>query len=284
MLEVLAAIPETVPVQSYAQLLPGNSPPASIALREEDWVECDKMVSFINRLPEDHGSRFLIRTEPIVKKYMGFQWPSTAALSLWYRNRARDIDTLSGQLDNCMCLVDFAYRKGISELQQFLEDITYLHELIYYDDNEEKNFSLSLIAWEKLSDYEKFKLMLMGAREEHVNERLRKIAIPFMQKRDCRITADSTDELMGSQSTLDKTADSFLVRWLKQTSLENKLEICLIVFEEGCKDLENSYFFKHEAEVVDCALQCMYLCSSTDSWSTMSSILSKLPHLRGLYS
>ncbi|XP_027159570.1 MAG2-interacting protein 2 [Coffea eugenioides] len=281
-LEVLAAIPETVPVQSYAQLLPGNSPPASIALREEDWVECDKMVSFINSLPEDHGSRVLIRTEPIVKRYMGFQWPSTADLSSWYKNRARDIDTLSGQLENCMCLVDFGYQKGISELQHFYEDISFLRQLIYSDENEGKrNFFLSLIAWEKLSDYEKFRLLLRGVTEEDVIGRLKNIAIPFMQKRDYHIAADSTDELTGSQCTMDNTADSFLVRWLKEISLENKLGICLIVFEEGCTDLENSYFFKDEAQVVDCALQCMYLCSSTDRWSTMSSILSKLQHLRG---
>ncbi|KAL3524435.1 hypothetical protein ACH5RR_017269 [Cinchona calisaya] len=282
MLEVFAAIPETVPVQTYAQLLPGNTPPASIALRQEDWVECDKMVSYINRLPESYSSRILIGTEPIVKKYMGFHWPSTVDLSLWYKNRARDIDTLSGLLDNCLSLVDFACRKGISELQQFLEDISYLHQLIYSDDNEEKrNFSLSLIAWEKLSDYERFKLMLMGAREENVIQRLQKVAIPFMQKRYSHTTTDHTNELMGSQSSLDKAADSFLVRWLKEISLENKLEICLMVIEEGCKDMENSYFFKDESQVVECSLQCIYLCSSTDRWSTMASILSKLPQLQG---
>ncbi|RVW88962.1 MAG2-interacting protein 2 [Vitis vinifera] len=136
MLEILAAVPETIPVQTYGQLLPGRSPPTSFALREEDWVECEKMVSFINRLPEDKDSSIRIRTEPIVRQILGF----------------------SG------------------------------HQLM--------NF---------LVDYKK--------------------------------------------------AESFLVRWLKEVALENKLDICLMVIEEGCKDYENR-------------------------WSTMTAILSKLPHVQ----
>ena len=53
MLEILAAVSEIIQVQTYGQLPPGRSLPTSFALREKDWVECEKIVSFINRLPED---------------------------------------------------------------------------------------------------------------------------------------------------------------------------------------------------------------------------------------
>ena len=53
MLEILAVVPEIIQVQTYGQLPPGRSLPTSFALREKDWVECEKIVSFINRLPED---------------------------------------------------------------------------------------------------------------------------------------------------------------------------------------------------------------------------------------
>ncbi|CAI9086949.1 OLC1v1020891C1 [Oldenlandia corymbosa var. corymbosa] len=272
-LEILDAIPETLSVQSYAHLLPGCSPLASIAMREEDWVECDKMISFTNKMSKDDSNKDLVRTELIIKKCMGFQWPSADSLSLWYKNRAKNIDMLSGQLDNCMHLIDFACRKGI-DLQHFLEDISYLHQLIYFDDNiEEMDNSLSLSAWEKLPDYEKFKLMLAGVRDENIIQRLQRNAIPFMRKRNFHATTISTNEL---------TTDSFLVRWLKEISSDNKLELCLITIEAGCKDMDNAYFFRDETEVVGCALECIYLCSSTDRWSTMASILSKLPTLQGL--
>ncbi|KAM3381754.1 MAG2-interacting protein 2 [Capsicum galapagoense] len=275
LLDVFAAIPETLPVQTYGQLLPGSSPPPSISLREEDWVECDEMVTFIiSRVPESHESYAQIRTEPIVKQFLGSQWPSVSELLSWYKKRARDIDTLSGQLDNSMCLIDFACRKGISQLQPFLEEISYLHQLIYSEENEEMNFSMSLTLWESLPDYEKFKLMLIGVREDTVITRLHSKAIPFMKKRFHSSTVPSGDD------KTDCSAESFLVRWLKEIASEKKLEMCSIVIEEGVREVRNNNLFHNEAEVVDCALQCIYACSVTDRWSTMTSILSKLPFPR----
>ncbi|KAA8544424.1 hypothetical protein F0562_022436 [Nyssa sinensis] len=282
MLEILAAIPETVPVQTYGQLLPGRTPPSSIALREKDWVECEKIITFVNKLPENDEGSIQIGTEHIVKQRLGFLWPSIHELSRWYKNRARDIDSLSGQLDNCVCLVDFACRKGIHELQHFHEDISYLHQLIYsYSSHrDEMVFTMSLVAWEQLSEYEKFKMILKGAKEDNVVERLRDKAIPFMRNRFHMMTTVSGDEVLDNDSNVDKKADSFLVRWLKEIALENKLDICLMVIEEGVKEFPNTSFFRDEAEVVDCALQCIYLCTLTDRWSTMASILSKLPQMR----
>ncbi|KAJ6376157.1 hypothetical protein OIU77_001011 [Salix suchowensis] len=268
LLKIFAAIPETVPLQTYGQLLPGRSPPPRIALREEDWVECEEMVNFINRLPENHEIGTQIQTEPIVKRCLGYLWPSSSELSEWYKNRARDIDSFSGQLDNCINLIDLACHKGIYELQKFHEDILYLHQLIYSDENDvDVCSSMSLISWEQLSDYEKFRMMLKGVKEENVVKRLHDKAIPFMRKRFHNMT----------YFTQDQDTDSFLVKWLKEIALENKLDTCLMVFEEGCRELHMNDFFKDEIEAVDCALQCIYLCTVTDRWSIMAALLSKLP-------
>ncbi|KAJ6410965.1 hypothetical protein OIU84_007673 [Salix udensis] len=277
MLKILAAIPETVPVQTYGQLLPGRSPPPRIALREEDWVECEEMVNFINRLPENHEIGIKIRTEPIVKLCLGYLWPSSSELSEWYKCRARDIDSCSGQLDNCLFLIDFACRKGISELQKFHEDILYLHQLIYSDENDVDTCSnMSLISWEQLSDYEKFRMMLKGVKEESVVKKLHDRAIPFMQNRFHNIPSTKDQDMDGHFPSVHMD-DSFLVKWLKEIASENKLDICLMVIEEGCRELHINGFFKDEIEAVDCALQCIYLCTVTDRWSIMAALLSKLP-------
>ncbi|XVF10128.1 hypothetical protein REPUB_Repub07fG0156400 [Reevesia pubescens] len=280
MLDVLAAIPETIPVQTYVQLLPGRSPPSSMAMREEDWVECDRMVSFINKLPENHDIANQIRTEPVVKRLLGSFWPSTDELAVWYKHRARDIDSYSGLLDNCLCFVGFACQKGIYELKQFHEDILYLHQLVYADENDgEISTSMSLVTWEKLSNYEKFRTMLHGCKEENVVELLRNKAIPFMQKRSHTVSLATQEQFEDGHSLLNHTkGESFLVRWLKEISLVNKLDVCLMVIEEGCRELQTSGFFKDEVEVIDCALQCVYLFTVTDRWSAMAAILSKLPH------
>ncbi|XP_042982189.1 MAG2-interacting protein 2 [Carya illinoinensis] len=291
MLTILAAIPETVPIETYGQLLPGRSPPTSVAVREEDWVECEKMVNFINSLPKNYELGIQIRTEPMVKRCLGWAWPSTIELSRWYMNRARDIDSFTGQLENCLCLLDFAYRRGIHELQQFFDDVSYLHQLIYSDDSDgELSIRMSLAQWEQLSDHDKFKMMLKGVKEENVVKQLRDKAIPFMQNR-FKAASDSLGQATDNHLLVDYNNDeSFLVRWMKEIALENKLDMCLVVIEEGCGDMvveegwndfQGNDFFKDEAEAVDCALQCIYMCTVTDRWSTLAAILSKLPQIQG---
>uniref|UniRef100_A0A1J3GWA6 MAG2-interacting protein 2 n=1 Tax=Noccaea caerulescens TaxID=107243 RepID=A0A1J3GWA6_NOCCA len=270
MLQILAAIPETVPVETYAHLLPGKSPPNSMAVREEDWVECDKMVRFINKLPESSKSDSQIQTEPIVRRCLGYKWPSSEDLAAWYKNRARDIDSSTGLLDNCICLIDIACRRGISELEQFHEDLSYLHQIIYSDEfGGEICLSLSLVGWERLSDYEKFKILLEGVKVETVVRRLHDKAVPFMQKM--------------YSGTNNHNEESFLVKWLKENAANSDMDLCSKVIEEGCMDLYTVSFFKDEAEVVDCALQCLYLCKVTDKWNVMATMLSKLPTIHDIH-
>ncbi|XP_037496707.1 MAG2-interacting protein 2 [Jatropha curcas] len=276
-MQILAAVPETIPVQTYGQLLPGRSPPVGASLRDEDWVECAEMLTFINSLPENHEMDIQIRTEPIVKQCQGCIWPSINELYKWYMNRARDIDCYSGQLENCLSLVDLACSKGIHELQQFHEDISYLYQLMYSDESDEDIcFDISLMEWEQLSDYEKFRMMLKAVKEENVVQKLHEKAIPFMKSRFHDLVpghqGQSKDFLFSSHKD-----GSFLVRWLKEIALENKLDICLIVIEEGCRELQGNGFFKDNTEAAECALQCVYLCTVTDRWSTLATILSKIP-------
>ncbi|KAK8560980.1 hypothetical protein V6N13_026415 [Hibiscus sabdariffa] len=221
MLDILAAIPETIPVQTYVQLLPGRSPP-NFFMRGEDWVECDKMDLF------------------------GLQ-----QMNLQF---------------------------GISIELEIL-----IPTLVYANENEaDISTSMSLVAWEQLSDYEKFKTMLNWCREENVVESLRNKAIPFMQKRSHRVSLATQQQISDGHSLVDHTkSESFLVSWLKEISFVNKLDICLMVIEEGCRELQSSGFFKDEVEVVDCALQCLYLFTVTDRWDTMAEILSKLPKKQG---
>ncbi|XP_072965166.1 MAG2-interacting protein 2 isoform X1 [Typha angustifolia] len=266
-LNILSSIPETVPVQSYSQLLPGKSPPGTVVFRDGDWVECENMVSFINKLPNISEKIYQIKTENILKYSVGFVWPSVTELSNWYMGRAREIDNLSGQLDNCLSLVEFAYQKGIMQLRQFRDDISYLHQLIYSDESVD-DFTMNLVTWEQLPDYEKFKILLNGFKEDMIVQRLRENAIPFMQKR-----------YSGSLDFGDGHNETFVVRWLKEIASQNQLAMCFAVIENGCGDSPVDGLFKDEVEIIETALQCIYLCSATDQWNMMASILSKLPRI-----
>ncbi|KAL4201665.1 hypothetical protein AMTRI_Chr02g259730 [Amborella trichopoda] len=282
-LDILAVIPETVPVQTYGQLLPGRSPPSNISLRDKDWVECERMVACIKSycLEKDNESNVQFFTEHIIKLRDGFVWPSVLKLSEWYRDRALHMDLVSGQLENSLTLVEFACHKGIVELKELHKDISCLCEVVFSDVySEEKNRDMSLIAWRQLSDYEKFRMMIMGVREGTLVTRLREKAIPFMHNRSRMKVEVFEDEMRdsGSSSVDCNHSESFMVLWLKEMALENQLEVCLKVIEEGCKDFHVNGIFTDETEAVDVSLYCIYSCTLTDCWNTMASILSKLPH------
>uniref|UniRef100_K3Z324 Sec39 domain-containing protein n=1 Tax=Setaria italica TaxID=4555 RepID=K3Z324_SETIT len=265
-LRVLSAIPETVAVQTYSQLLPGKSPPSVVILRDGDWVECEQMVSYISNCPTQSDKIGEIKTEILVKQSTGFSWPSVAELCEWYKNRARDIDCLSGQLENCLAMIELACQKGIAELQPFFDDIKCLYQVVY--SNELNEFIMNLVTWEDLPDYEKFKIILKGVKEDTVVQRLEENAIPFMKKRFHLI----------SSSNERKQEESYLVRWLKEVAAENELSICLAVVENGCGELPIYGLFKDLAEMIETSVHCIYMCSATNLWNTMSSILSKLLH------
>ena len=257
-LEILSAIPETILVGSYGQLLPGRYPP-SILLRDEDWVECERMTSFLKNLSKKSDDFIYMETEAILKHMNpGLGWPQADEIAEWYKNRARNIDDFSGQIENSLSLIDLGFFKGVIDLGEFREVVSYLHRLIY-STKEETTFYMSLVMWENLADYEKFKLMLKGIKAGAVVERLKEIALPFMR------------------NLPDTQNSSFLVTWLKEMASQNCMDICLRVIEEGCKDLQEGGFFRDEIEVTEVAIDCINLCSVTDQWSTLSSILSNVP-------
>ncbi|KAF3779985.1 MAG2-interacting protein 2 [Nymphaea thermarum] len=279
-LEILAAIPETIPVQTYSQLLPDRSPPSNIALRDKDWVEVDQMVCFIQNKSDlqSHGSGMHVKTEYILKQLTGIIWPSVSEISRWYMERAMEMDSLSGQLENCLSLVDTGRRKGLVELQQFYEDALCFYDFVYSGGHSyEENTSMSLVSWKQLSDYEKFKMMMKGAKEDTVMETLRTKSIPFMQRQSHIKKNASSNQADASQTSVDTKQESLLVTWLKEIALKNNLEIFLVVIDEACKDFQSNDFFKDETEATEVILECLYLCTLTDRWNVMASILSKVP-------
>lgn len=190
-------------------------------------------------------------------------WPSTNEILIWYKERAKEIDESSGQLENSICLIDYGCRRGMYELQQFLDDISYLQQLVYSEgSDDELQCPISLAEWEDMCDYEKFRSILKGVKEENIVERLRVRAIPFMK---------SKLHLGGEDQEF-----SFLVRWLKETAAQNKIEFCSVVIDEWRRDVRSG-FFVDEMDAAECALQCIYLCSAMDKWNTMASIVSKFP-------
>ncbi|GLJ28279.1 hypothetical protein SUGI_0555830 [Cryptomeria japonica] len=287
-LQILNAFPETIPVHNYDQLLPGLSPPKNAGtFRDEDWVENQEMLSFIeSHSPEQHDDIDLrMSTENMVKLHRGLVWPSASEIVEWYKERARAIDKVSGQLENSLSLVDIGQHKGILELRGLLEDISDLYHVVFSgidnSHNTLKDIDLSLSTWEQLNEYEKFKIMLDGFSETTVVERLRELAIPFMHRKlgtnNIIVKDDSLNDQSVNLSASELHSETYLVRWLKEIAEDNQLELCSVIIEEGCKCADVNWFFKDETEMIEVGLHCIYTCTHTDKWSLMASLLSKLP-------
>ncbi|KAH9321071.1 hypothetical protein KI387_015710, partial [Taxus chinensis] len=283
-LHIVNAFPETIPVHNYSQLLPGLSPPKIIATcRNEDWVENQEMIPFIeSHLQGQHDDIDLrMSTENMVKLHCGLVWPSAMEIVEWYKERARAIDKVSGQLENSLSLVDIGQHKGVPELRSLFEDVSDLYHVVFSGiENADGDLNLNLSTWEQLSNYEKFKLMLSGVCETTVIERLKELAIPFMhRKHGTENTTVKGDSLNDQPVTLLASAvhsETYLVRWLKEIAEYNQLEICSVIIEEVCKGSNVKWFFKDETEMIEVGLHCVYTCTHTDKWGLMASLLSKL--------
>ncbi|GJM87674.1 hypothetical protein PR202_ga03652 [Eleusine coracana subsp. coracana] len=164
-----------------------------------------------------------------------------------------------------MAMIELACQKGIDELLSFSDDIKCLYQVVY--SHELNEFIMNLVTWEDLPDYEKFKIILRGVKEDTVVQRLEENAIPFMKKRFHLISSNE-----------GRREESYLVRWLKEIAAENELSICLAVIENGCGESPINGLFKDLTEMIETAVHCIYACAATNQWNTMSSILLKLLH------
>jgi hypothetical protein len=273
LLKILDAIPETVSPHTYAQLLPQLVPPQPyITGRERDWVEDKDIVDNIEKHSEGlevvSVTGLRESTEYLVKACIGLAWPSKDEMVEWYTRRAAEIDHFSGQLENVLALLDLGKQKGFLSLECLWEDISTLH-WVAYNSNESISgitVNFSLHNWQQMTEYDKFKSIMKDANETNVLDRLKVKAGHFMNH---KIIANSERQ----------EDDSLLVKWLKDTAQSNLLEICDVVFTEACKITGCNELFGSEIECIKAGLDCVYLCSRTDQWDVMTSILVKLSSL-----
>ncbi|KAL3677465.1 hypothetical protein R1sor_027413 [Riccia sorocarpa] len=279
-LELLDAIPETVPPSTYSQLLPDVSPPKPFPPRKnEDLVENLDILKALKsgkRSFEENEMELSLEesTEHVVKLSKGLKWPAKTEVISWYLRRAREIDQASGLLENTLSLLELGVAKGLNELESLSKEVSDLMAIMFTGDSEDVVLSFTLSDWERLSKYEKFKLILDGAGEDNVVERLREQAVPFMPKER------GSTSLPALKS--DSPTPSFLVTWLREAAEDNKFSLCAAVLVDCSKEPKEHGFFQGDEELAQVALDGIYSCAQTeeDAWRRMSWVLQSLPSHR----
>lgn len=269
--KILDSIPETTPPQKYSQLLPESNPPLTyITGREREWVEEEGILEVIKRYHGLYKDNCVVQlqdcTEYMVRLCNGFTWFSEDDINEWYRRRANIIDSVSGQLENSLSLLDLGKQKGLTGLGDLWEDVSTLYKAIYNDFDPGTEFHLSLLEWQQLGEYEKFQMILRGVNEVNVLDRLKEQAIPFLNRKYNRKGAFVNEQLR----------ESLLVKWLKELAHQNQLQISAAVLAEACKGPGVSCLFETDIECIETGLDCIYSCTAVDQWDLMALILSKL--------
>lgn len=275
-LSILDSLPETLPPHSYSNLLPEvTAPPAFVARGDCDWVESRKTVARLNivrdALSHMVGDVNLMEsTEHMVNLAQGLLWPAESEIVEWYKNRARTIDKISGQLENSLSLLDWGERKGVKGLESLFEDVSDLLKVVLVSEKaEDPTLVFDLETWESLSEYQKFQVMLEGAQADSIVDRLREQAFPFLYRHHHQT----------SPVNEPSTAVSYVLgTWLRDTARQNKLELCAAVFEEASSGSHGNGLFASESEMIGVAVDCIYLCTAVDQWPLMKAILAKFGH------
>lgn len=277
-LSVLDALPETLAPHSYSKLLPEVSAPQAFLVRGDcDWVENKKTVARLNSVRDTLGHmvgdvNLLESTEHMINLAQGLSWPAESEIVEWYRNRARTIDRISGQLENSLSLLDWGQRKGVKGLDSLFEDVSDLIKVVLTSEkSEDSTLILDLEAWESLSPYKKFQVMLEGAQADSIVDRLRELALPFLHRLQRQLSPPSRTESSESRS-------SMLATWLRDAAQQNNLELCAAVFEEASNGSHGNGLFASESEMVGVAVDCIYLCPALDRWPLMKTILARFAH------
>lgn len=276
-LSILDALPETLPPHSYSKLLPEVTVPQAFLVRGEcDWVENKKTVARLNTVRDTLGHmvgdvNLLESTEHMINLAQGLLWPAESEIVEWYKNRARTIDRISGQLENSLSLLDWGQRKGVKGLDSLFEDVSDLIKVVLTSDkSEDSTLVLDLEAWESLSQYKKFQVMLEGAQADSIVDRLREQALPFLHRQRHQLSPS-----LSSRNESSTSGSSMLATWLRDAAQQNQLELCAAVFEEAANGSRGNGLFASESEMIGVAVDCIYLCPALDRWPLMKTILAK---------
>ncbi len=161
---------------------------------------------------------------------------SVGKVRQWYIQRSREIDDVSGQLENSLSLIELGIKHGMAGLEIVRNDLIILSNLVYEDMDKKQqpstNQFITLDYFESLSNYERMCLLLDDSTDETIIYNLKQRALPFL------------DRLEASQ---DEQQEDLLTRWLVDMAMGPHFNWCTYVAQVF---FTTSSFYPHNTETV----------------------------------
>ncbi|KAG8928876.1 hypothetical protein FRC02_006371 [Tulasnella sp. 418] len=267
---ILHAIPDHVDPSHFIFLLPKldfatNKEALSVHApwrTIQDWVETEAAAPLIAKstleLPQLKPSD-VPPTEPL----------SAEALSSWYKDRIRRIESQSGLVDMALSFVQHGASQGIPELDKLGEELSLFSRLVYdveRDDMIDEVDQWNLDTWRGLDTSAVVQSYLVSSTPDTIAVDIRKLVLPYLYVLEARAERSGTPD------------PSIPTRHLYEYILSAPLHIAAAIFAESKPTLpQSSRIIKDEEDLARIALACLYGSDSLDEWSTMSQIFECMP-------
>ncbi|CAG8758381.1 31650_t:CDS:2 [Gigaspora margarita] len=278
---ILEQIPETADPDDYESFLPrvGTNDGAELSeclwhqepWRVYDWVENSILKKqILQEEPEEWDfDGILMKSVP---------YPASASyITQWYVDRARKIDSSSGQVDKALSLVRYGIKKNVENLKTLEEDLHMLSQLVYncYPSSNDR-ITMTLDEFESLTEEEIIKTFLRQTDETRIVNDVRLYIIPFLKllpERRARKSElpDKNDKYLYPTDLLYKyilDLSSFHLDW------------CCLLFEASKPTLPaEERVITSDEDLAKVALACLYGNTSTNDLNIQSRIFECLPIL-----
>ncbi|XP_068083289.1 NBAS subunit of NRZ tethering complex [Anabrus simplex] len=247
-LPVLSNFPETSNPYDYELLLPECDSDGSVMpwdqqqLREEDWSEREDLRQALG-VEEDNGEEFLYESDSDLRQFCCPILSITSELlSEWYKNRVYQIESRSCMVDHALTLVKLAQARNIGGLENLYNQLVTLESLVYDVHIED----VSLATLQKLTDFERAKLLMSKTVKSTFVEDMKHILLPFL----VRCERNSSGSKM-------QVLKSYL---LDLSTKDLAMPLCL--FEHLRSEQPNALALWEDA--VSLALDCVYTYPNAD--------------------
>ncbi|GIY81302.1 neuroblastoma-amplified sequence [Caerostris extrusa] len=191
-------------------------------------------------LSEDFIQEFYEKYKDLIK-YRQTQL-SFPLVTEWFVERAKEIESRSGLMDNAIQLLKLGIQRNIEGLEKLLDDMTTVEALVYEC---RVKVDLSLHEYEELTDFEKVKLMMSTTSEENFLKNVHQWLVPFLNR------CSKYDA--GSGKSLFK---SYLLSISKKDFI-----YCQKILESIKSD--PSFIITDFNEIINLTLECVYQCEKT---------------------
>lgn len=258
-LAILSNFPPTMGPFEYRSLLPECEGSEVFCweqeqLRDDDWCEEPECREAVEQDTED-PAEFLYRENPELRKFQGLN-VTAETISLWYQERAREIEKCSHFVDAALDLLKLGRERNVENLEELHDTLDTLEVLVY----EAGLYSMTLDTFTNLDDSEKIVQLMSTSTPETYIQNIRRWLIPFLTR--CE---------KWKPGSAEKLLHDYIV-----TTAKEDLGLPLKILQHSRPDQQAPIISSPE-EMMTIALECVYTCEKENQLMRAFAIFECLP-------